>query len=322
MRKIKLHIIYTIIALISLNTFSQKKDFKGYRIESDSVVFTFDARDYNKFTQEHTGQIHDFRDLEIENVVVSGEFNLWSRDHWKMKKVDDYIYELKKSISDFTDEFSWEFKFVINNSLWAEPSKNDYNTAKAVKNGKRIRGIYNLKMYTAYPSKTGNAIFKLKGFKDAKEVILAGSFNKWNENLFKMNKTETGWQLNLQMKPDIYQYRYIVDGKWIEDPGNPYKTKNEFGEHNSVINIKEYTAFKLRGYTDAEKVILTGSFNNWNEQEFVMRKMDYGWKYVIPLSGGKHHYKFIVDGEWITDPNNTVKEYDGNGHINSVCMVK
>ncbi|GAA4974483.1 hypothetical protein GCM10023315_26280 [Algibacter aquimarinus] len=53
-----------------------------------------------------------------------------------------------------------------------------------------------------------------------------------------------------------------------------------------------------------------------------MRKMDYGWKYVIPLSGGKHHYKFIVDGKWIADPNNSVKEYDGEGNINSVCMVK
>lgn len=322
MKKTTLHIIYFIIAFVSFNAFSQKDEFKGYKIEGDSVVFTFDARDYKKFTQEYTGQIHDFQDLDIENVVVSGEFNKWSVDHWKMKQVDTYTYELIKSISDFTDEFSWEFKFVINNSFWAEPSKNDPNTAKATKNGRRIRGVYNLKMYTAFPSDKGNANFKLKGFKDAKEVILAGSFNKWNETLFKMNKTVTGWELTLQMKSDVYQYRYIVDGKWMEDPDNPYKTKNEFSEYNSVINIKEYTAFKLRGYTDATKVILAGSFNNWNEDEFIMRKMDYGWKYVIPLSGGKHHYKFIVDGEWITDPNNSVKEHDGEGHVNSVCMVK
>ena len=322
MKNIKLHIICFALVILSCNAFSQKEGFKGYRIEGDSVVFSFDARDYKKFTQEYSGQIQDFEDLDIENVVVSGEFNLWSREHWKMKKVDDYKYELRKSITDFTDEFSWEFKFVVNNSLWAEPSKKDLNTAKATKNGRRIRGIYNLKLYTAYPSNTGNASFKLKGFKDAKEVILAGSFNKWNETLFKMNKTERGWELNLQMKPDVYQYRFIVDGRWMEDPDNPYKTKNEFNEYNSVINIKEYTAFKLRGYTEAQKVILTGSFNNWDERQFEMRKMDYGWKYVIPLSGGKHHYKFIVDGEWITDPNNTVKEHDGKGHVNSVCMVK
>ncbi|TMM28695.1 hypothetical protein FDT66_13800 [Polaribacter aestuariivivens] len=35
-----------------------------------------------------------------------------------------------------------------------------------------------------------------------------------------------------------------------------------------------------------------------------------------------YHYKFIVDGSWELDPNNSIKEYDGNGHINSVIMVK
>ena len=322
MKKVITHIIIIILGFITINSHAQKNDFKGYRIEGDSIVFSFDKRDYNTISTDNYGLKRDFQDLDIENVVVSGEFNNWSKDKWRMTKLDKNRYELKKKIDDFTDEFSWEFKFVINDFYWAEPSKQDPNIAKATKNGQSLRGIYNLKMYTAYPSKDGNAHFKLDGYHDAKKVIVAGSFNKWNEKLFKMTKTKSGWELTLQMKPDIYQYRFIVDGHWMEDPHNPHKTRNEFDEYNSVINIKEYTAFKLRGYTDAQKVILAGSFNNWNENECVMRKMDYGWKYVIPLTGGKHHYKFIVDGQWIVDPNNSVKEYDGEGHINSVCMVK
>ncbi len=322
MKKIISHIIYLVFIFISFNTFAQKDALKGYKIEGDTVVFSFDVREYSKFTQEYTGQTLDFNDFDIENVVVSGEFNLWSRDNWKMKQIDAFNYELRKSITDFTDEFSWEFKFVINNSFWAEPSKDNPNVSKAIKDSRKLRGVYNLKMYTAYPDVNGNASFKLKGYEDAKKVVLAGSFNKWDEHLFKMNKTESGWELTLQMKPDIYQYRFIVDGQWMEDPDNTNKIRNEHHEYNSVINIKEYTAFKLRGYADAKKVILAGSFNSWNEHDFVMSKMDYGWKYVVPLSGGKHHYKFIVDGEWIVDPSNTVKEYDGEGHVNSVCMVK
>ncbi|EDP70000.1 hypothetical protein FBALC1_10722 [Flavobacteriales bacterium ALC-1] len=53
-----------------------------------------------------------------------------------------------------------------------------------------------------------------------------------------------------------------------------------------------------------------------------MTKVDGCWVYNQRLSGGKYHYKFIVDGNWITDPSNTVKEYDDEGNINSVCMVK
>jgi hypothetical protein len=321
-KKINLHISLIIFVFVSLNTIAQNNINKGYKIENDTVVFSFDAREYSKYTKEYTGQTLDFQDFNIENVVVSGDFNQWSRDQWKMTQIDEFTFQLKKSIHDFTDEFSWEFKFVVNNTFWAEPSRKTPNITKAIKNGYKLRGIYNLKLYTAYPDENGNASFKLNGYPNAKKVILAGSFNKWDENLFEMHKTDNGWELTLQMKPDVYQYRFIVDGNWMEDSNNANKTENEFGEYNSVLDIKAYKTFKLKGYNDAKKVILAGSFNNWNEQELVMRKMDYGWKYVIPLSGGKHHYKFIVDGQWIVDPNNSVKEYDGNGHVNSVCMVK
>ena len=319
MSNLKLHSFLFVI--ISFFSYAQNERFKGYKIEGDTVVFSFDVRDYTKFTKEHTGQVLDFNDFDIENVVVSGEFNNWSRDNWYMKKINEYKYELRKSITDFNDEFSWEFKFIINNTYWAEPSRYDSNIEKASKNGYRL-GVYNLKMYTAYPNENGNASFKLRGFTNAKKVIVTGSFNKWNEKLFSMKKNKDGWELTLQIKPGTYEYRFIVDGRWMEDPNNIHKKRNEYNEFNSVLDIQEYTAFKLRGYTNAKKVILAGSFNNWNESDFVMQKTDYGWKYVVPLSGGKHHYKFIVDGEWITDPNNSVKEYDGNGHINSVRMVK
>ncbi|GAA4232510.1 hypothetical protein GCM10022291_07490 [Postechiella marina] len=322
MKILKSHIICIVFVFACFSVFSQTSELKGYTIENDTVVFRFDVRDYSKFTKEHTGQLLEFGDFNIESVVVAGDFNLWSRDHWKMNKVNKYIYELKKNIHDFTDEFSWDFKYVINNSYWAEPSKYDPNISRAIKNGRKLRGIYNLKMYTAYPYKNGNASFKLKGYKSAKKVILAGSFNKWHEHLFKMNKTENGWELTLQMKPDIYQYRFIVDGNWIEDPNNTNRTPNEFNEYNSVIDIQEYTTFTLVGYPKAKKVILAGSFNNWNEDALKMNKTNKGWTCSLPLSGGKHHYKFIVDGKWITDPENPLREYDGDGHINSVYMLK
>ena len=322
MKKLIIHITYILFAFSSLTLLAQNDALKGYRIEGDEVVFSFDKRDYKKATDDTVGYKRDFDDLDIENVVVSGEFNNWSKDKWTMTKLNDGVYELRKKLTDFTDEFSWEFKFVINNSFWAEPSKNDPNTVKATKDGHRIGAVYNLKMFTAHPSETGNAVFKLKGYKNAKKVILSGTFNRWSENLFEMKKTDDGWELKLQLKPDEYEYRFIVDGNWMEDPDNIDKVVNEFGEYNSHLDIKEYTTFKLRGHLNAKEVILAGTFNDWNEHEYKMSKTDYGWKFVVPLSGGKHHYKFIVDGEWIVDPNNTVKEYDDNGNINSVCMVK
>lgn len=314
--------IYITFLFISFNHFAQSKNTLGYKIEGDSIVFTFDASDYSKYTNELTGQRLDFDDFNIKDVVVSGEFNLWSRDQWKMKKVDKNIYELRKSLSDFSDEFSWEFKYVINNKYWAEPDNKAKNISPAIDKYGTPLNTYNLNIYSAYINKNGNAHFKLKGHKDAKHIVLSGTFNGWSEDFFKMQKTEDGWELTLQLKPNTYEYKFIVDGDWIEDPNNPYKKENEFDGYNSVIDIKVPKTFNLNGYTNAKEVILSGSFNDWNENELEMRKTSNGWTITILISGGKHHYKFIVDDNWIVDPENSVKEYDGDGNINSVVMIR
>jgi 1,4-alpha-glucan branching enzyme len=106
------------------------------------------------------------------------------------------------------------------------------------------------------------------------------------------------------------------------DPENPEKTPNEYEGYNSVIHVTKTVEFKLNGYGDAQRVILSGDFNNWSQTELPMKKKNGYWVKVLELPGGKHHYKFIVDGEWITDPDNSVLEYDDQGHVNSVCMVK
>jgi hypothetical protein len=316
------HYITVLLLICSLNLFAQEEEIKGYRIDGDEVVFTFDKRDYETITDERNQVRREFDDLDIENVVVSGQFNLWSRNAWKMKKIDDNVYELRKKISDFEDNFEWEFKFVINNNFWAEPDVETLNISPAIDPSGKYINTFNLRFAHAYVTKNGNATFRLKGYEDAKKVILAGSFNKWNEDAFQLTKVENGWEITLQLRPDVHQYKFIVDGEWLEDPANPYKTRNEFGGHNSLIEIQTDVHFNLYGFPEAKSVILAGDFNDWSETNGKMTKTEKGWTYSVRLTGGKYHYKFIVDGVWMTDPYNKVREYDGHGNINSVRMVR
>ena len=183
--------------------------------------------------------------------------------------------------------------------------------------------VYNLKLYSAFSTEYGNVNFKLKGYTDAESVILSGTFNRWDETGFIMKPTTDGWQITLQLRPDIYEYKFIIDNHhWVEDPNNPSKIENEFDGYNSVIDVQKSVEFRLCDFEDAKTVILSGDFNNWSEKNYKMTKVDGCWTYKRKLSAGKYHYKFIVDGKWFTDPVNTVKEYDNKGHINSVCMVK
>lgn len=299
--------------LFFISCYAQKNTTKGYIIKNDSVIFVFNVNDYPNI--KNNGDA-------IDNVFVSGEFNNWATNKWKMKKLNDSIYQLSKKLSVFASEFGWEFKFIVNGKHWAEPSKSFENSVDARDwNGQRLMA-YNLKLYSAFSSDYGNVKFKLKGHKHAKKVILSGTFNRWDESNFKMKPTEYGWEVTLQLQPDEYQYKFIVDGHWIEDPNNPSKVKNEFNGYNSVINIQKQITFRLCDYDDAKRVVLSGDFNNWSEHRYLMTKIDGCWVYNKKLSSGKHHYKFIVDGKWITDPTNSVVEYDGEGNINSVCMVR
>lgn len=316
------HYITFFLLISSLLLFAQKDEVKGYRIDGDEVVFTFDKRDYETVTDEKNQLRMDFGDLDIENVVVSGQFNLWSRNAWKMRQVDDYIYELRKKMSDFQDTFEWEFKFVINNNFWAEPTSEMVNISPAIDSGGKYLNTFNLRFSQAYVAENGNATFKLKDYEDADKVVLAGSFNKWNEAAFQLKKGTDGWEITLQLRPNVYQYKFIVDGEWIEDPSNPNKTINEFGGYNSLLAVQTDVEFKLYGFPNAKKVILAGDFNDWSETAYEMIKTEKGWTYPLRLTGGKYHYKFIVDGVWMTDPFNKVREYDGHGNINSVRMVR
>ena len=63
----------------------------------------------------------DFADLKIHEVIVSGNFKDWTRDDWRMKRINRHIFQLRKPIESFDDPFTWEFKFLVNGNYWIKP---------------------------------------------------------------------------------------------------------------------------------------------------------------------------------------------------------
>ena len=164
------------------------------------------------------------------------------------------------------------------------------------------------------------ACFFLPAIKNAHKVMLSGSFNNWNTMLNPMKATDSGWILCMNLNPGKYTYKFIVDGNWKHDPNNKAKEKNEHGSYNSVVYCYNHT-FTLNGYQNASKVNVTGSFNNWKENELKMTKTTVGWRLPMYLRNGTHSYKFIVDGEWINDPASKSVRPDGKGNFNSFLGI-
>ena len=72
------------------------------------------------------------------------------------------------------------------------------------------------------------------------------------------------------------------------------------------------------------KVMVAGSFNNWNFKETPLKKSskDNTWRRSVTLKPGRYEYKFVVDGRWITDPKNSNRSWSTMGTENSVIEVR
>ncbi|HEY3411749.1 MAG TPA: alpha-amylase family glycosyl hydrolase [Armatimonadota bacterium] len=54
---------------------------------------------------------------------------------------------------------------------------------------------------------------------DAVRVYVAGTFNSWSSSALAMAKGDNGlWTAKLDLEPGSYQYKFVVDGKWMSDP--------------------------------------------------------------------------------------------------------
>lgn len=75
---------------------------------------------------------------------------------------------------------------------------------------------------------------------EASEVFVAGDFNDWKlDNSSRMDKDNGVWKKNLNLNSGKYHYRFVIDGRWVDDPKNPQKETNPYGEMNSLLEIKK-----------------------------------------------------------------------------------
>ena len=69
----------------------------------------------------------------------------------------------------------------------------------------------------------------------AASVALVGCFTNWEQNPVVLKKSKTGvWSASVSLSPGSYQYRFLVDGQWRDDPECSTRAPNPFGEENCL----------------------------------------------------------------------------------------
>jgi len=240
--------------------------------------------------------------IAAKNVCLSGTFNSWSATHTPMKRVSDgWMADINLKPGKYT------YKYIVDGKWTPDP-----NNKLRERDGE---GGYNSVIYCF------NHQFELKGYVNARKVVVTGNFTNWNPKGIMMNKTAEGWSLPVYLRDGTYAYKFLVDGQWRTDPANKTVRKDGNGNLNSFIGIGEPYVFKFSSVAGEKQVILAGSFNNWDQSELVMNKTDKGWQLPYVLSPGNYEYKFIVDGLWKTDPVNPFMT-ENNGIHNSFIALK
>jgi 1,4-alpha-glucan branching enzyme len=73
---------------------------------------------------------------------------------------------------------------------------------------------------------------------DAREVAVGGDFNQWNANTHSMTKDKSGaWKKTVMLPPGRFEYKFLVDGQWQNDPKNKEICPNCFGTQNNILVI-------------------------------------------------------------------------------------
>jgi 1,4-alpha-glucan branching enzyme len=73
----------------------------------------------------------------------------------------------------------------------------------------------------------------------ANEVSVVADFNSWDPKTHPMKKDQNGvWKKTLMLLPARYEYKFIVDGQWQNDPKNASMCLNRFGTQNNVIKVQ------------------------------------------------------------------------------------
>ena len=77
---------------------------------------------------------------------------------------------------------------------------------------------------------------------DAETVAITGSFNNWQTLPMEKTGPEGYWEISLELRPGEHRYSFLLDDKRrVTDPTVMIREMDDFGSHNSVLNVRAWS---------------------------------------------------------------------------------
>lgn len=255
-------------------------------------------------------------------IIIDLRNNLGSMNENAIPFICSYFFERPVQLSsiywrpkDFTKQF-WTYSIVpgrrfVNKPIYILTSRRTFSGGEAI-----AYDLKNLKRATVVGETTGG------GANGGGEMRINDHFSVWIPQgrlispITKTNWEGTGVSPDIEIAPNKALYKAQLLAlehtlKTVEDKKiRENLQKTETAIKQKLQNFRK-VVFKLKGFETAENVNLAGDFNNWSRRSVKMTKANGEWIAEYEIEPGRHAYKFIVDGKWITDPANPKTEKSG-----------
>ncbi len=89
--------------------------------------------------------------------------------------------------------------------------------------------------------------FELPSCVWADQVFVTGEFNNWNQRALPMKQSRDGvWRAEVDLLEGcIYQFRYLIDGRWQTDHHADGFSGNSYGSQNSLVDATSTLFFPV-----------------------------------------------------------------------------
>ena len=218
------------------------------------------------------GFLFRFSAPSARQVTLAGNFNSWGGS-----ETGRYIADIDRMTDDDGDGVwaivkplppgRYQYKFVIDGGVrWEEDQSNPDTTDDGYGGFNSLLVVpptvrYDYEILTgtvidggaattiatdtqaAEPAVTGAGDLKDVAFEyddpNAGEVSVAGEFNGWDPAAAPLEMGDDGvWRTTLEIATGTYEYKFVVDGTWVEDPANPESVSDPYGGSNSILTVE------------------------------------------------------------------------------------
>lgn len=172
-------------------------------------------------------------------VLLAGSFNEWAATPEAAIPLFDTDGDGTWTTTITVEEGTYQYKFIVDGAWIPDPA--NQNTVDDGFGGVNSVLVVECGTEPPPPNTCGVVTFTMVA-PGAGEVLVSGEFNEWGGDAGSAWPLEDPdgdgtWTREAKLDPGSYQYKFIVDGTWMPDPGNPKTIDDGFGGTNSVIDV-------------------------------------------------------------------------------------